>query len=430
MMVSDTATLIQSTFIVLGVLVNGFHLSPISDLESDINLSSDHFAAVLLDDPSWSSKESSTTRRVFVDGPNKADISYPEQKTLFARSNSSLFKNGKSSRPPELNSCVKPVCYDDSIGCFEPWTLSLAYGLISYSVCPEDPATVGTSFHVYYQKNRHESSDPKRIGPTDKIAFVIHGYGNSHNDSRFIDLKNKLLPFVNVVIMVDYTRGGGPGIPSRTGLDDFFQAAANVQVVGRQIANYIHNLKETNRVDPKKIHLIGYSLGSHAAHFAAEHARGKAMKFGRITGLDPPGVLLFESGKRLFKGDAIFVDVIHTTEFDDSAWLDYYYARSGKVGLPIDLGHADFYPNGGGAKEQPGCEGKPWCSHNYALDMFQASIQQCKFPAVKCRSWQQYKNGLCHLGRSETVRLGYWAQKDQASGRYFSSTKKFVNGRC
>lgn len=288
MIVSDTATLIRSTFFVLGVLVNGFHLTPLSESESDTDLIPIRIISQSSNVPSWSSKESitiatRTSPRAYIDTSRRANTLYPEEKSHFAHPNVS-YEKSSGSDTPELYECVKTVCYDDSVGCFEPWTLSLAYGFLYYSVCPEDPETVGTSFHVFYQKNPYESEDASRIGPEDKIAFVVHGYGNSYNTTRMLDLKNSLLNVVDVVVSVDYTRGGAPGIPSRTGLDDFFQAAVNIQVVGRQIANYVHSLREMNQVDPETIHFVGYSLGSHALHFAAEHAKGKDIKFGRITG--------------------------------------------------------------------------------------------------------------------------------------------------
>lgn len=62
-------------------------------------------------------------------------------------------------------------------------------------------------------------------------------------------------------------------------------------------------------------------------------------------GLDPafPGFDLLTpiTGGRLSKGDADFVDVIHTC--------------GGALGLLDPVGDADFYPNGG-TPMQPGCD--------------------------------------------------------------------------
>lgn len=68
-------------------------------------------------------------------------------------------------------------------------------------------------------------------------------------------------------------------------------------------------------LDPKSIHLIGHSLGSHIAGFTGKQFMElTARKVGRISGLDPAGPCfsLVAPELRLQAGDAHFVDVIHT----------------------------------------------------------------------------------------------------------------------
>lgn len=67
------------------------------------------------------------------------------------------------------------------------------------------------------------------------------------------------------------------------------------------------------------------------------------MQVGRITGLDAAYPLYMDTDMsgHLAASDANFVDVIHTD--------------GGRLGFPIPLGHADFYPNGGRGR-QPGCD--------------------------------------------------------------------------
>ena len=89
---------------------------------------------------------------------------------------------------------------------------------------------------------------------------------------------------------------------------------------------------QTKGGDLKKMHCIGHSLGTHICHQAALGV-GKAL--GRVTGLDPADPTNSWTG---MKGDAIFTDIIHTSNF---ASHDTAY------------GDVDFYPNGG--KDQPGC---------------------------------------------------------------------------
>ncbi|CAB4006131.1 pancreatic triacylglycerol lipase, partial [Paramuricea clavata] len=100
---------------------------------------------------------------------------------------------------------------------------------------------------------------------------------------------------------------------------------------------------------------------------------------------------------RLDKTDAHFVDVIHTNS------APFLFGGAGYRG---QLGHVDFYPNGG--EYQPGCEGllrSIWqsgvlnaatCHHMRAVEYFTASIrQECLFPAFPCSSWKEFKEGKC-----------------------------------
>lgn len=133
--------------------------------------------------------------------------------------------------------------------------------------------------------------------------------------------------------------------------------------VGKYYGTYLNYLIEKTGINPKDIHLVGHSLGAHVSGFAGREI--KQGKIGRISGmlyyignfldnlvfvqqlfllgLDPalPGfdVGLVSAGT-LSNSDADFVDVIHTC--------------AGYLGYKMPLGHADFYPNGGGPP-QPGC---------------------------------------------------------------------------
>lgn len=68
-------------------------------------------------------------------------------------------------------------------------------------------------------------------------------------------------------------------------------------------------------------------------------------KLPRVTGLDPagPGFITTSKDNKLDKEDGKFVDVIHTNCF--------------MQGLVEELGHVDFYLNGGII--QPGCWAEP-----------------------------------------------------------------------
>ncbi|KAK8784521.1 hypothetical protein V5799_009114 [Amblyomma americanum] len=96
---------------------------------------------------------------------------------------------------------------------------------------------------------------------------------------------------------------------------------------------------------PERVHLVGFSLGAHAAGFCGRHFYNSTQQqLGRITGLDPAGPLFENPNISLSSSDVTFVDVIHTNggPINDL-----------KFGRKNPMGHVDFYPNGG--SDQPGC---------------------------------------------------------------------------
>ncbi|CAK7301304.1 Pancreatic triacylglycerol lipase [Vulpes lagopus] len=137
-------------------------------------------------------------------------------------------------------------------------------------------------------------------------------------------------------ICVDWKSG------SRTA---YTQASQNVRIVGAEVAYFVEVLQSAFGYSPSDVHIIGHSLGSHAAGEAGRRLNGTA---GRITGLDPAEPC-FEGTPELVRldpSDAQFVDVIHT----DAAPI----IPNMGFGMSQTVGHLDFFPNGG--KEMPGCQ--------------------------------------------------------------------------
>ncbi|XP_004931720.1 pancreatic lipase-related protein 2 [Bombyx mori] len=166
----------------------------------------------------------------------------------------------------------------------------------------------------------------------------------------------------------------------------YVTAVRNTRYMGKRLANFVEYLDRAG-VRASSLHVIGFSLGAEAAGFAGKELRRKGVALGRITGLDPayPGYSLSNSDGHLAKGDAIFVDVIHT--------------NPGIFGFPQAIGDVDFYPNPG-KWIQPGC----WvdqliinrefrfiygCSHVRSWRLYAESVgNPLGFPATLCRDWK------------------------------------------
>lgn len=112
--------------------------------------------------------------------------------------------------------------------------------------------------------------------------------------------------------------------------------------------------------------------------------------------------------QNLDPSDAAFVDVIHTC--------------SGMLGHSKNLGHADFFPNGGKAA-QPGCDFMldfvGACSHGRSYRYFAESIHTKNgFMAFRCDSWEQYNEKDCE---GDPIPMGE-ATPRSANGTYYLDT--------
>lgn len=123
-------------------------------------------------------------------------------------------------------------------------------------------------------------------------------------------------------------------VDSATYIDTLYTwSAFNTEAIGKKIGEALVILIRTYPIE--NIHLIGHSLGAHIVGYAGKEFYEKTGKLiPRITGLDPSNPC-FKQGERLnglSRGDAEFVDVIHT--------------NPGVLGKRDSIGDADFYPNG------------------------------------------------------------------------------------
>jgi len=183
--------------------------------------------------------------------------------------------------------------------------------------------------------------------------------------------------------------------------DAYSQSSHNAVNVGKYVGLCVASLSTNNNAHPPPhIHSVGHSLGAHLAgnigrSFTA--GTGGRWKIARVTALDPagPGFVdgpVFDAEPRLVREkvsihDAEFVDVIHTHGSFEPA-VTFGVKRFGDI---HQLGHADFYPDGG--ETQNGCDNVKIpglthkCSHERAFQYFLHSITNPDiFPCQECTS--------------------------------------------
>ncbi|KAL7036300.1 hypothetical protein ACKWTF_008772 [Chironomus riparius] len=182
----------------------------------------------------------------------------------------------------------------------------------------------------------------------------------------------------------------------------------------------MNHMQTEHGVNLSDVHIIGFSLGAHVAGVAGSKLQfWSGKKVGRITGLDP-ALPYFEDTSNteimLDSSDADFVDVIHTC--------------AGVLGHDKNLGHVDFYPNGG-EQVQPGCDlllndyfGA--CSHDKSFKYFAVTINNPnKYLAKKCQSWKNFKRKRCFEGQE--IPMGD-ATPGNFNGEYYLWTEGFKRG--
>lgn len=300
---------------------------------------------------------------------------------------------------------IQDVCFD-GIGCFNNSLYCHRFGFP-----PNHPDVIDTKFYLYTQWNRLEpdllNTDDLntflQFSPRKETKIIIHGFMESHDMDHIANLKNAILEQGDYnVIMVNWS-GGATG--------HYHTARLNIRVVGRQTANMMRFLVDTYSYS-MAIHVIGHSLGAHAAGYAGEDF---AYTVDRITGLDPAGPWFVDELDRcrLDASDASFVDVIHTN------------GNPYGFGLLDQLGHQDFYPNGG--ENMPGCGMfSVFCHHRRSILYFTDSLS-CSFPAYRCDSWEDFTTDLCQQTcvNEGCAEMGFNADRNRAPGKYYLRTNKY-----
>ncbi|XP_061717667.1 pancreatic lipase-related protein 2-like [Cydia pomonella] len=233
------------------------------------------------------------------------------------------------------------------------------------------------------------------MSDADTVVVLVHGFLES-SDGWMV---NALAP--------EYLKKSGYKVLALDGRRaisfEYFSASTHARFIGEKLGNFLSELVE-NGQDPSKLILIGHSLGAHIAGVAGKRLQqNTGQQASRITGLDPAGPCFskVDVGARLDRGDAAYVDVVHT--------------NAGMLGIKEPVGHKDFYPNGG--MTQPGCL-LATCDHTRAWELLAEAISAPNdFPARKCENRTLFQNGLC-AGNE----LAYMGNSAGSPGTYYFNT--------
>ncbi|XP_070772224.1 inactive pancreatic lipase-related protein 1-like [Enoplosus armatus] len=323
------------------------------------------------------------------------------------------------------------VCFDE-LGCFNdlpPWG---GTDQRPASILPWHPDKIGTRFLLFTQKNRYhqeikadQTIQASNYSGMRKTRFVIPGYLEKEDEDWPQEMCKVILTWENVnCIAVEWKKG------VKT---PYAQAANNARVVSAQVASMITFLMGNYKQVAGKFHIIGHSLGAHAAGDAGSRITGLA----RITGLDPtePYFQGTNASVRLDTSDAAFVDVIHSDGLPFNSKLG--------LGMSQSVGHIDFYPNGG--ELMPGCsanKGNPidldaiWegtikfdaCNHVRAYQYYSESVVKPQsFVGFPCSDKDSFAAGKCFpCADNKCPLMGHHADKFTVTDG-ISKTKYFLN---
>lgn len=314
------------------------------------------------------------------------------------------------------------LCYRE-LGCFKLRDrMRIPYGY------PQRPNRIGTRFWLYCTRDSKRrikvttsSSAWRLAGCREKgrgrpLIVIVHGFTESAAASWVTSMARALLSVIGAnVLLVDWRRGAAAPVYS--------VAASNTPAVGAELSVVLQRLMRNNsNLMPHDVHIIGFSLGAHVAGFCGRHFLMHTRKrIGRITALDPAGPLFEGTNVSVSRGDADFVDVIHT----NMGQLEHL-----QFGLAASVGDVDFFPNGG--SEQPGCH-RIACSHQRAHELMIESItnQHCIFTSQPVNSQRDLiakkinlsSKSLHESGSTGQGAMGYYSISAKGRGIQYIRTR-------
>lgn len=225
-----------------------------------------------------------------------------------------------------------------------------------------------------------------KLDTTKKLTLIIHGYTDNKNRHWIKRMARDIASWTNSnACVVDW---------SKLATTDYLLAAGHVNKVGEEIGDFLLSIQQHIPLD--RVSLLGHSLGAHIAGAAGARTGSQV---DAIFGIDPAHpfitIPMRPATERLDPSDAKFVQVIHTT--------------SGTFGTPFNIGHQDWFADGGKAP-QKGCEPgliifdrnalapiSVVCSHLRALEIFRFALD----PANQFKPSSQEQNDI----------YGYWSKR-------------------
>nr|XP_034835713.1 pancreatic triacylglycerol lipase-like [Maniola hyperantus] len=257
--------------------------------------------------------------------------------------------------------------------------------------------------HSYYRIQDAVSllSDPtfERQKPT---VIYVHGYVEVTSDES------------GATLVQAYITNGGFNILfldwSNLAFGDYISVLFNIKPVGHEVGRAILRLLKQG-LNIQGLHMVGHSMGAHVAAVAARLMKARGYTVPRLTALDAahPGFYPPIQTVPINSKDADFVDVIHT----DGGWF----------GASASIGHADFWPNDGMAK-QPGClpftlplTFENFCNHWRSWQYWAESVNGGNFVARKCDNYDDFLRGNCY----GTAYMGL-AAAPELRGNYYLRT--------
>nr|XP_003700218.1 PREDICTED: pancreatic triacylglycerol lipase-like [Megachile rotundata] len=225
--------------------------------------------------------------------------------------------------------------------------------------------------------------------------FVIHGWQNSGQSKTCTSIRDAFLQNGDYnVIVVDW------GSITKF---EYVWTSNQVVKVGQFVARMIDFLT-TQGLDVSKTIVVGHSLGAHVAGLSSYYAHKKVAS---VVAMDPAGPNFHGTGpgQSLHKGDASYVQVIHT---------------SNMVGMGSSMGDADFYPNGGSGQSGCGADLGESCSHSRSHEFYAESINSNRFVGRACNSYDNFKSGRCNSNAAAI--MGGATPNSRIRGTYYLST--------